>query len=130
MVWYAIGYLLLCERAPAPALPGAHFSAKIRSLNDRFRKSLTGGRVMMTAAVSALPDDVRARAIKLTRTFDDFTPDNDPHNEHDFGSFEIDDQKFIFKHDYYDKSMQYGSEDPGDPKKTTRVLTIMLADEY
>ena len=92
-------------------------SAKIRTLNDRFRKSLTGGRVMMTAAVSALPDDVRARAIELTRTFDDFTPDNDPHNEHDFGSFEIDDQKFIFKHDYYDKSMQYGSEDPGDQKK-------------
>jgi Protein of unknown function (DUF3768) len=79
-----------------------------------------GGRVMMTAAVDALPDDVRARAIELTRTFDDFTPDNDPHNEHDFGSFEIDDQKFIFKHDYYDKSMQYGSEDPGDPKNNTR----------
>jgi hypothetical protein len=105
-------------------------SAKIRTLNDRFRKSLTGGRVMMTAAASALPDDVRARAIKLTRTFDDFTPDNDPHNEHDFGSFEIDDLKFIFKHDYYDKSMRYGSEDPADPQKTTRVLTIMLADEY
>jgi hypothetical protein len=48
----------------------------------------------------------------------------------DFGSFEIDYQKFIFKHAYYDKSMQYGSEDPGDPKKTTRVLTIMIADEY
>ena len=55
---------------------------------------------MMTAAVSALPDDIRARASKLTRTFDDFTPDNDPHNEHDFGSFEIDDLKFIFKHAY------------------------------
>ena len=67
---------------------------------------------------------------KLTRTFDDFTPDNDPHNEHDCGSFEIDDQKFIFKHDSCDKSMRYGSEDPGDPQKTTRVLTIMLADEY
>jgi Protein of unknown function (DUF3768) len=69
------------------AIQGAK-SAKIRALNDRFRKSLTGGRVMMTAAVSALPDDVRARAIELTRTFDDFTPDNDPHNEHDSGSFE------------------------------------------
>jgi Protein of unknown function (DUF3768) len=63
-------------------------------------------------------------------TFDNFTPDNDPHKEHDFGSFEIDGQKCIFKHDYYDKSLQYGSEDPGDPQKTTRVLAIMLADEY
>ena len=85
---------------------------------------------MMTAAVSAMRDDVRARAIELTRTFDDFTPDDNPPNEHDFRSFEIDDQKFIFKHDSYDKSIQYGSEDPGDPKTTTRVLTIMLADEY
>src|ERR1700731_3479395 len=49
------------------AIQGAK-SAKIRTLNDRFRKSLPGGRVMMTAAVSALPDDVKARAIELTRT--------------------------------------------------------------
>lgn len=84
----------------------------------------------MTAGVSALPDDVWARALELTRTFDEFTPDNDPHQEHDFGSFEIADQKFIFKHNYYDKSMQYGSEDPADPEQTTRVLTIMLAEEY
>jgi hypothetical protein len=105
-------------------------SAKIRTLNDRLRKSLTGGRVMMTAAVSALPDDVRARVIELTRAFDNFTPDNDPHKEHDFGSFEIDGQEFFFKHDYYDKSMRSGSEDPSDPEKTTRVLTVMRADEY
>lgn len=54
---------------------------------------------------------MRHWAIELTRTFDDFTPDNDSHKERDFGSFEIDDQKFIFKHDSYDKSMLYGSED-------------------
>jgi hypothetical protein len=53
------------------AIQGAK-SAKIRTLNDRFRKSLTGGRVMITAAVSGLPDDVRARAMEFTRAFDDF----------------------------------------------------------
>ena len=125
-----------CPACNAEIEPDAHVaidrdeSAKIRALNDRLRKSLTGGRVLMTRAVSVLPDDVRARAIELTRTFDGFTSDNDPYGEHDFGSFEIDDRQFFFKLDCYDKGMQYGSEDPSDPEKTTRVLTIMLADEY
>ena len=55
---------------------------------------------------------------------------NDPHGEHDFGSFEIAGQKFFWKLDYFDAEMKYGSEDPADPSKTTRVLTITFASEY
>ncbi|MEQ8826157.1 MAG: DUF3768 domain-containing protein, partial [Parvibaculum sp.] len=62
--------------------------------------------------------------------FDDFTPDNDPHGEHDFGSVRIDENAIFWKIDYYDRSMEAGSPDPADPEVTTRVLTIMLADEY
>ena len=88
------------------------------------------GRVMMTAGVDALPSDAKAMVIRRVATFSEFTPDNDPHGEHDFGSFDLAGRKFFFKIDAYDANMEFGSEDPADPSKTTRVLTIMLASEY
>ena len=103
---------------------------KIRELNDAFRTTMTGGRVMLTAGVDALPSDVKAMVIRRVATFSDFNADNDPHSEHDFGSFSLSVRKFFFKIDYYDAAMQMGSEDPAVPSKTTRVLTIMLAEEY
>ena len=103
---------------------------RIRELNDAFRKSFTGGKVVMTASVAALPDMVRANALVEVARFDRFTPDNDPHGEHDFGSFELCGRTFFFKVDYYDANMEFGSEDPSAPEKTTRVLTIMLAEDY
>jgi Protein of unknown function (DUF3768) len=36
----------------------------------------------------------------------------------------------LFKIDYYDASIDFGSEDPADLSKTTRVLTIMLAEDW
>ena len=91
---------------------------------------MTGGRVLLTAGVDALPSDVKAIVIRRVATFSDFNPDNDPHGEHDFGNFEIAGRKFFWKIDYYDAAIEFGSEDPADPSKTTRVLTIMLASEY
>jgi hypothetical protein len=84
----------------------------------------------MTAGVDALPSDVQAIVIRRVTTFADFNADNDPHGEHDFGSFTFTGRKFFWKIDYYDLTLTYGSEDPADPAKTTRVLTIMLAEEY
>src|SRR5258708_5265120 len=101
----------------------------IRELNDRFRSTMTGGRVMLTAGVDTLPSDMKAMVIRRVATFSAFTPENDPHGEHDFGSFSLAGRKFFWKIDAYDADMRYGSEDPADPSKTTRVLTIMLAEE-
>lgn len=103
---------------------------KIRALNDAFRTTLTGGKVLLTAGVNALPSEVKATVIRRVRTFSEFNEENDPHGEHDFGNFSLVGQKFFFKIDYYDSNMEFGSEDPSDPSKTTRVLTIMLAQEY
>ena len=63
-------------------------------------------------------------------SYDDFTEDNDPYGEHDFGAFELEGQKLFWKIDYYDLELRFGSDDPGDPDKTRRVLTILLAEEY
>ena len=103
---------------------------RIRLLNDNFRTTFIGGHVVMTQGVSELPLDTKARALIAVRSFDQFTSDNDPHREHDFGSFEIEGEVYFFKIDYYALDMDGGSEDPADPEKTTRVITVMRADEY
>jgi hypothetical protein len=60
----------------------------------------------------------------------DFCHANDPHEEHDFGSFEAEGHTIFFKIDYLDRSLNYHSPDPADPAVTVRVITVMLADEY
>jgi hypothetical protein len=104
--------------------------SSIRTLNDEFRQTFVGGRVMMTDGINALPDVIKAQVLSSVRQFTDFTPDDDSHGEHDFGAFEVDGEKFFWKIDYYDKSLDAGSENPADPAITTRVLMIMLASDY
>jgi hypothetical protein len=52
--------------------------ARIRELNDAFRRTFSGGKVMMTCGVSELPNMVKAKALQLVAAFDQFTEDNDP----------------------------------------------------
>ncbi len=105
---------------------------RIRALNDTFRTTFDPklGTLVLTAGINSLPKDVRAIAVHKTAMFNAFTEDNDPHGEHDFGSFELAGRRFFWKIDYYDPTMECGSDDAADPEKTTRLLTIMLAEEY
>jgi len=111
---------------------------KIRELNDQFRRSLQGGRVVTTPGVIALGNLALMKIVTCVRVFDDFSEANDPYGEHDFGTFVFsidggnDGQKAVinWKIDYYDKQCEYGSEDPSKPSQTTRVLTIYLASEH
>ena len=102
----------------------------IATLNDTFRKTLSGGRVMLTAGINALPADDVAQILSRVRSFNDFTEDNDPYGEHDFFCFDYKGNTIFCKIDYYDRKLQYLSEDPADVSKTIRVMTVMLADEY
>ena len=105
---------------------------RIRELNDQLRTTFfqRHGRVLITSSVDALPVELKTRVVEKVKAFGDFESGNDPHREHDFGSFEIDGQTIFWKIDYYTPTLDGGSEDPADPDMTTRVLTIMLAEEY
>ena len=103
---------------------------RVRRLNDAFRRTFVGGVVVVTAGVDALPSQLRSSLLAKVRAFDAFTEDNDPHGEHDFGVVDDGDVRCFWKIDYYDRGMELMSPDPSEPEVTTRVLTIMLADEY
>ena len=104
--------------------------SRIRDLNDLFRETFIGGDVFASIGIRELGKTFLAAAIESVQYFDAFTSDNDPHNEHDFGSVAVDGQTVLWKIDYYGTDMTIGSPDPSDPSVTSRVLTIMLAREY
>jgi Protein of unknown function (DUF3768) len=103
---------------------------RIRQLNDDFRQSFIGGRVVVTPGIRSLPLETNAAVLERVRTFADFNDENDPHGEHDFGAIEVEGETYFFKIDYYAPDMQSRSDDPANSTKTVRVLTIMRADEY
>jgi hypothetical protein len=105
---------------------------QIRTLNDELRRTLSRNAELafVTAGIAALGDEAVKRIVKTVAIFDDFCHANDPHQEHDFGSFDADGKMIFFKIDYYDRSLTYHSPDPADPTVTRRVITIMLAEEY
>lgn len=111
--------------------------ARIRALNDAFRTvhdavgvRIADNQMVVTRGVISRGDDFLLAAVRAVAEFEGFTPDNDPWQEHDFGSVVDDGQKLLWKIDYYDATLTWGAEDPSDPLTCRRVLTIMLAEEY
>lgn len=112
-------------------------TARIRELNDAFRcdrnpigAQLLLGTLVVTSGVAARGTTFVDRAVRAVREYADFTEDNDPYGEHDFGAFTLDDAELFWKIDYYDTALEYGSPNAADPSLTRRVLTILLAEEY
>jgi hypothetical protein len=109
------------------------YSAQLAAINDRFRKEECHGipdSMMMTAGVAALPPAERHAVLTKVRTFTNFTADDDPYDEHEFGAFDHAGERFFWKIDYYAPGLETGSEDPADLGKTFRVLTVLLATEW
>lgn len=99
-------------------------AAEIAKLNDEFRKGGFG--IMVTPGVQVLEN--LHMLIDEIRSYSEFNENNDPYGEHDFGTVHWYGEKVFWKIDYYDQSLQYGS-DPLD-SNCKRVMTVMLASEY
>ncbi|KNY24293.1 DUF3768 domain-containing protein [Methylobacterium sp. ARG-1] len=104
--------------------------ARVRTLNDAFRRRFAEGQVVETPGVVELREADRIALLLAVRRFDRFDADNDPHGEHDFGAVEVGGERFFWKIDAYDRALLGHSPDPTDPAVTTRVLTVMLVEEY
>ena len=100
---------------------------RIRALNDELRRNLPYCHAVITGGVAALGPDAVARIVKTIAVYDDFCHANDPYQEHDFGSFDADGAVIFFKIDLYEEPDVKSAN--GEPV-VTRVLTIMLAEEY
>ncbi len=103
---------------------------RIAQLNDRLRKTGVGGQIVTTSGVNALIEGDAAPLLKALGDYDSFDEDNDPHGERDFGDIDYLGAELLWKIDYYDTELKYGSPDPANSDVTRRVLTIMLAEEY
>lgn len=113
-----------------------HF-ARIRELNDALRKCsdpvaalMLNGSLVITRGIASRGNSFITNAVAAVRAFDTFTPENDPHGEHDMAFLDVDGERIFFKVDYYDRDLEWHSPDPSDPGVTRRVLTIALAEEY
>lgn len=102
---------------------------KIQKLNDSFRTSLSGGKVMITRGISLLPSEDGNNIVKQVQSFNSFNKNNDPYGEHDFGVFDFKENRIFWKIDYYDTEYLFYSINPANEECTNRVLTIMFADE-
>ena len=122
-------------------------TARIARLNDMARQAMgVACTAVSTVGFRSLSASDQSRVRELIETFDAFDEDNDPHGERDFGTiYQLGDgrwtterprlrdderERVFWKLDYYDRDLQFGSEDAANPAVTRRVLTIMLSDEY
>ena len=55
----------------------------IKTLNDNFRKSFNGGKVLLTTGINAKRQNEIAEILNQVRCFNNFTQANDPYNEHE-----------------------------------------------
>jgi len=105
--------------------------ATIARLDDNFRATGEDGWGLLSRGVALLPIANKDEVIRAVRLFDAFTPDSDPHGEHDCAVVSAGGERIIWKIDYHQRDRNRQTDpDPAGPDTTQRVMTIMLAEEY
>ena len=112
-------------------------AAEIARQNDLFRLGLVEGmpagikgHARMTAGIANRGPVFQSLCVVAVATFSDFTEDNDPYGDHSFAVLTVSGVSIYFKIDLYDETGTFGSEEPANPDRTTRALTILLSSEY
>jgi Protein of unknown function (DUF3768) len=122
-------------------------TARIARLNDLARRAMgVACTAVATVGFRSLSETDQSHVSELIETYDAFDEDSDPHGERDFGCvYQLGDgqwtterprvcdderERVFWKFDYYDRQMEFASDDAANPAITRRVLTIMLAQEY
>ena len=122
-------------------------TARIARLNDLARKAMgVACTAVATVGFRSLPEADQSQVREFIETYDAFDEDSDPHGERDFGTiYQLGDgrwtterprlgaderERVFWKLDYFDRQMEFASDDAANPAITRRVLTIMLSDEY
>lgn len=110
-------------------------SETIALLNDKARmgRDKTSKTMFTTNLLATLnPDrndlDLQAQA-KIIAAMRTCTFGNDS-PERDIAWFDVDGHRVMMKIDYYDLTLEWGSEDPANPAVTRRVITLMLPADY
>ncbi|MCE6967506.1 DUF3768 domain-containing protein [Cereibacter sphaeroides] len=127
--------------SPSPEEVAADLAraALIGQQNDRFRTTWGAdftipGRIVMTRGVADLGFTAHVAIMAAVQRFASFTEDNDPYGTRDFGIFSVmvegREVRLYWKIDLYDAAYQFGSDDAADPRKTRRLLTLLLPEEY
>ena len=102
----------------------------IARLNDQLRKTGQGGSIVITSNLRRVTGFDPAVLAMALANYEGFDAGNDPHGERDFGDLTLWGYDLLWKIDYYDHDLKFGSEDPADPDVTARVLTVMLASDW
>ena len=108
---------------------------QIAAANDFMRKHPgLAGEWVMTPVVQALSEEERQQLIQKVIDFDDFSAENDPWREHDFGMVLQNGERYFYKIDYFDKEPQPDAEGKylyaENLSEVRRVLTLLHASEY